>query len=150
VTDTKADPISEAAYAVELLRLSEARLARRRQTECGPSENARAAMRYILERADESDAPTPTEIAGHLGVSTASVTGMLDRLHAGGLITFEANPRDRRSKLVVPFDRSTDLSDIDPLTARIRDFATALTDDEARHVTDFLRRVRDAVDEECR
>lgn len=147
-TETE-DRLDDAVRAVERLRHSEARLARRRQTACGPSENARAAMRYILERFDDGESVTPTEIAQHLDVSTASVTGMLDRLHAGGLIAFESNPRDRRSKFVVPFDRSIDLTDIDPLTARIREFATALSPAEAQHVVTFLERVREAVDEEC-
>lgn len=143
------DKLDDAVRAVERLRLSESRLSRRRQNACGPTENARAAMRYILERADDGESVTPTEIAHHLAVSTASVTGMLDRLHAGGLIAFESNPRDRRSKFVVPFDRSIDLTDIDPLTARIREFASALTPTEAQHVATFLDRVRAAVDEEC-
>ena len=95
--DTAEDHATTAARAVERLRLAEARLARRRQTDCGPSENARAAMRLILERADAGLSVTPTEIAQSLAVSTASVTGMLDRLHAGGLITLAANPADRRS-----------------------------------------------------
>ncbi len=149
MTTTAPDPVTEAAVAVERLRLSEARLARRRQTDCGPSENARAAMRYILERADDGEAVTPTEIAQHLGVSTASVTSILDRLHSGGLIAFENNPRDRRSKLVVPFDRSVDLADVDPLTAEIRDYASRLSAAEAAHIADFLTRVREAVDREC-
>ena len=144
-----ADPTIQAARAVERLRLSEARLSRRRHTDCGPSENARAAMRLILDRADEGVDITPTEIAQHLGVSTASVTGMLDRLHSGGLISFAQNPRDRRSKLVVPFDRDTDLEDIDPLTARIRSYAAGLPPEVARHVADFLDFVREAVDDEC-
>lgn len=143
------DPLTDAARAVELLRLSEARLSRRRQTDCGPSENARAAMRYILDRSDEGDGTTPTEIAHHLGVSTASVTGMLDKLHSGGLIAFHPNPRDRRSKMVVPFDRSADLEDIDPLTARIRQYAAGLSPSTAREVADFLSIVREAVDLEC-
>jgi DNA-binding MarR family transcriptional regulator len=150
VTTTETpDAALSAALAVERLRLSEARLARRRQTACGPSENARAAMRYILDRADDGEAVTPSEIAQHLGVSAASVTGMLDRLHSGGLIAFEPHPRDRRSKLVVPFDRSIDLTDVDPLTAQIRDLATRLTPREAEHVAEFLASVREAVDAEC-
>jgi DNA-binding MarR family transcriptional regulator len=150
VTETEtADPQTLAARAVERLRLSEARLSRRRQTDCGPSENARAAMRFILERADDDEGVTPTEIAQHLGVSTASVTGMLDRLHSGGLIAFAVNPRDRRSKLVMPFDRSTDLEDVDPLTARIRAFAEELTPDAAAQVSAFLDLVTAAVDREC-
>lgn len=139
----------DAARSVELLRLSEARLARRRQTDCGPSENARAAMRFILERADVGEGVTPSEIATRLGVSGASVTGMLDRLHAGGMIAFTAHPRDRRSKLVVPFDRSTDADDIDPVTAKIRTFATELSPEAAEQIAVFLEKVRKAVDDEC-
>jgi DNA-binding MarR family transcriptional regulator len=139
----------DAARSVELLRLSEARLSRRRQTDCGPSENARAAMRFVLERADSGEGVTPSEIAAHLGVSGASVTGMLDRLHAGGMIAFAAHPRDRRSKLVVPFDRSTDADDLDPITAKIREFATELSPEAAEQVALFLERVREAVDVEC-
>ena len=142
-------PVRDAARAVELLRLSEARLTRRRQTGCGPSENARAAMRFILERADADENVTPSEIASHLGVSGASVTGMLDRLQVGGLIRFAANPRDRRSKLVIPFDRSTDADDIDPVTASIRQFAAELSPEAAEEVAVFLERVRTAVDLEC-
>ena len=143
------DPSTVAARAVERLRLAEARLARRRQTDCGPSENARAAMRLILERADEGLTVTPTEIAQALGVSTASVTGMLDRLHAGGLIGFIANPVDRRSKFVIPFDRSTDADAIDPVTARIREYALSLPAEAAGHIATFLDQVREVVDAEC-
>ncbi|MFF7681962.1 MarR family transcriptional regulator [Microbacterium sp. NPDC007973] len=148
--ETAHDPASTAARAVERLRLAEARLARRRQTECGPSENARAAMRLILERADAGARITPTEIAQSLAISTASVTGMLDRLHAGGLISFEANPADRRSKFVMPFDRDADPDAVDPVTARIREFALDLPTDTAGQLAQFLDRVREVVDAECR
>lgn len=147
--DHAEDHATTAARAVERLRLAEARLARRRQTDCGPSENARAAMRLILERADAGMSITPTEIAQSLAVSTASVTGMLDRLHAGGLITFAANPADRRSKFVLPFDRDADADAIDPVTARIREFALDLPDALADQVAAFLDRVREVVDAEC-
>lgn len=147
MTDT--DTIVDAARAVERLRLAEARLARRRQTQCGPSETARAATRFIYEKADAGEDVTPTEIAEHLGLSTASVTGILQRLRRGGLITFARNPDDGRSKRVVPVDRSADLDDIDPLAARIRDFATGLTEREAEHVARFLDAITDAVDSEC-
>ncbi|MEV7873805.1 MarR family transcriptional regulator [Microbacterium sp. NPDC089188] len=148
--ETAHDPASTTAQAVERLRLAEARLARRRQTECGPSENARAAMRLILERADAGARITPTEIAQSLAISTASVTGMLDRLHAGGLISFEANPADRRSKFVMPLDRDADPDAVDPVTARIREFALDLPTDTAGQLVQFLDRVREVVDAECR
>ncbi|MGH4023668.1 MAG: MarR family winged helix-turn-helix transcriptional regulator [Pseudonocardiaceae bacterium] len=43
---------------------------------------------------------TPTAIAERLGVTTASVTGLLDRLAASGYLARSPNPRDRRSVLV--------------------------------------------------
>ncbi|WP_167044103.1 MarR family transcriptional regulator [Microbacterium halimionae] len=141
--------LDAAARSVERLRLSESRLARRRQTDCGPSENARAAMRFVLERTDAGEDVTPTLIAEYLGVSTASVTGMLDRLHSGSMIAFAPNPADRRSKLVVPFDRGADPDDIDPLTAQIRKMVRQLSDSEAKKVSQFLAQVADAVDQEC-
>jgi hypothetical protein len=147
--ETEDDAATTAARAVERLRLAEARLARRRQTDCGPSENARAAMRLVLERADSGATLTPTEVAQHLGISAASVTGMLDRLHAGGLVAFVVNPSDRRSKFIVPFDRDTDLGTIDPVTARIRAFAAELPVGTADQVAAFLDRVREVVDAEC-
>jgi DNA-binding MarR family transcriptional regulator len=140
----------DAARALELLRLSEARLSRRRQTDCGPSENARSAMRFILERADQGgEGVTPSEIASHLGVSGASVTGMLDRLQAGGMIAFSAHPRDRRSKLVIPFDRSADADDVDPVTAKIREYAQTLSPAAAEQIAEFLDQVRAVVEEQC-
>lgn len=149
MTTATEDPAISAARAVERLRLAEARLSRRRQSDCGPSENARAAMRLILERADAGHTLTPTEIAQSLGISAASVAGMLDRLHAGGLILFVANPADRRSKFVLPFDRGEDLDAIDPVTARIREFASDLPADAADQIATFLDRVREVVDAEC-
>lgn len=137
-----------AVRAVERLRLAEARLARRRQADSGPSENARAAMRLILERADDGLNITPTEIAHALGVSTASVTGMLDRLNLAGLVCFVANPSDRRSKYVIPFDRGLDDEAIDPVTARIREFAGDLPDVAIDQVAAFLDRVSEVVDAE--
>jgi DNA-binding MarR family transcriptional regulator len=142
-------PAEEVARAAERLRLAESRLSRRRQNDCGPSENARAAMRYVYDRADSGDEATPTSIAEHLGISTAAVTGMLDRLHAGGLLTFRANPRDGRSKLVVPMDRSADVEEVDPVTAQIRRMAEQLSDDLAREVADFLAKITKAVDRAC-
>jgi DNA-binding MarR family transcriptional regulator len=138
------------ARAVERLRLAEAGLARRRQTDCGPSENARMAMRYILERTDAGEDVTPTAIAEHLEISTAAVTGILDRLHSGRMLAFTANPKDGRSKLVVPFDRSTDVDDIDPLTAAVRGFAAGMSPALVEEVAAFLEKVVTAVDAECR
>ncbi|MDZ8171983.1 MarR family transcriptional regulator [Microbacterium xanthum] len=141
---------SEVARSIERLRLAENRLARRRQNACGPSENARAATRFIFDMSDQGILVTPTEVAEHLEISTPSVTGILNRLRAGGLITFLPHPDDGRSKYVVPLDRDDDLDGIDPLTAQIRGLADTLSADQAAAVTAFIDLVTDAVDDECR
>ncbi len=138
------------ARAVERLRLAEASLARRRQSDCGPSETARAAMRVVYDSADAGRRVTPTDIAATLGVSTPTATTMLKRLHEGGLVSFERNPDDGRSKYVVPTDRNADVEGIDPLTRRVRDMARALDDDTSAKLTAMLDAIADAVDEECR
>lgn len=143
------DVENKAARSVERLRLAEARLSRRRQTDCGPSETARAAMRFILERADERTSVTPRAIAEHLGVSSASVSAILDRLHAGGMISVRRNPDDGRSKLIAPLDRDADADEIDPMTARIRRMASSLSTADAELVARFLEEIADAVDQEC-
>jgi len=107
-------------------------------------------MRFILERADLDEAVTPRAVAAHLGISAAAVTGILDKLHAGGMIAIHANPDDRRSKLIVPFDRSTDADDVDPLTARIREAAGDLDPEVAAAVGAFIERITRSVDLECR
>lgn len=139
-----------AAHAVERLRVAEARLARRRQTACGPSETARAAMRFVYDCADEERSVTPTQVAEHVGVSTATMAGILQGLKAGGLVTFVSNPDDGRSKFVVPTDRSADLEEIDPLSARIRSMAADLSPDDAAVLERFLDQVTAAVERECR
>lgn len=53
-----------------------------------------------LEHLFQAGQLTPTVIAGRLGVTTASVTGLLDRLAAAGYLARSPNPRDRRSVLV--------------------------------------------------
>lgn len=143
------DAVDLTSRSVERLRLAEARLARRRQTDCGPSETARAAMRFIWERSDAGSPVTPTEIAEKLDISTPSVTAMLTRLHEGGMVSFHRNPDDGRSKFVLPYDRSVDPDELDPLGARIREFAEELAPSEAELVARFLDRVIDAIDREC-
>lgn len=43
---------------------------------------------------------TPSELAQYTGLTTGSVTAMLDRLEQAGFITRKPNPNDRRGSLV--------------------------------------------------
>ncbi len=137
------------ADVVDELRRAEAHLARRRQTACGPSETDRSAMRFILEAADDERPITPSDLAQHLGITTASTTALLDRLGRGQMIEVRPHPDDRRKRLVVPVDRSDDPDIIDPLTATIRELSDDLSAQEAELVNGFLTRITDAVKREC-
>lgn len=139
----------DTAKAVEELRLAEAHLARRRQTACGPSDTDRMAMRFILESADEGREVTPSLIAQHLGLKSASVTALLDRLGRGEMVDVRPHPTDKRKRLVVPVDRSDDPDVIDPLTATIRNLSADLSDQEAELISGYLRKITDAVKREC-
>ena len=144
-----AETLRSTADVVEELRRAEAHLARRRQTACGPSETDRSAMRFILEAADDERPITPTDLAKHLGITTASTTAVLDRLGRGQMVELRQHPDDRRKRLVVPVDRSDDPDLIDPLTATIRELGDELSPHEAELVNGFLTRITQAVKREC-
>lgn len=148
--ETSAAPTQRTtADLVEELRRAEAHLARRRQSACGPSETDRSAMRFILEAADDERPITPTDLAKHLGITTASTTAVLDRLGRGQMVELRQHPEDRRKRLVVPVDRSDDPDLIDPLTATIRDLSDELSPHEAELVNGYLTRITQAVTREC-
>lgn len=54
------------------------------------------ALRLLIAAQRQDAVVTPGDIAAHLGVSTASVTKLLDRLEKGGHIRRRPHPTDRR------------------------------------------------------
>lgn len=50
---------------------------------------------------------TPGDLARHSGLTTGTVTGVLDRLEAGGYVRRERDPHDRRRVVVVPVPEGT-------------------------------------------
>jgi|SRR5690554_809714 len=59
--------------------------------------NDMRALHYLIASTNRGEVATPGAIAAHLGISTASTTKLLDRLAAGGHITREPHPTDRRA-----------------------------------------------------
>lgn len=55
------------------------------------------ALRMLIAAQRQGIVVTPSTIATHLGISTASTTKLLDRLEAGQHIVRTPHPRDRRS-----------------------------------------------------
>ena len=55
---------------------------------------------------DELPGVTPRRLADHLGITTAAVTVLVDRLVASGHLERMPHPRDRRSVLLVPTEQA--------------------------------------------
>lgn len=133
------------AWALEELRLAEARLDRRRQGRA-PTSRERAAARYVFERADDDDPATPSELAEHLGVSQSTASELIARLVDDGIVATKPHPRDGRSKVLSPVSRNDHVEGDDTLTDEIRTAVSRLTESQAIGVRDFLEHLRELVD----
>ncbi|WP_433502037.1 MarR family winged helix-turn-helix transcriptional regulator [Pseudonocardia halophobica] len=80
----------------------------------------------------------PSAIARRLGIASASVTSLLDRMTVAGFVERQPNPVDRRSVLVVltPGGRSTIRAMFDLFTD---DVEQAVRTAEPRYVAEFAR-----------
>jgi DNA-binding MarR family transcriptional regulator len=83
---------------------------------------------------------TAGEIGSHLGLSSGAVTGLIDRLEAGGWVRRERDPRDRR-RVVVHFstERAAELWPIyRPLAEAIDAYRDHLDPRDLSVVVEFL------------
>jgi DNA-binding transcriptional ArsR family regulator len=96
---------------------------------------------------------TAGELARQTGLTTASITGVLDRLEEGGFVRRERDPKDRR-RVIVNLNPGPALREIGPtfgpLVMAWRDAAASYSDDELRLLLEFQQRflgiVRDQLD----
>lgn len=115
------------------------------------------ALHFLIAAENRGDCPTPSELARHLNITTASTTKMLDRLQRAGHITRGAHPDDRRA-LQISVTPATKLVARDSVgrqqAARVGP-AAQLDDDERLAVIKFLEHTADALEDalaqgECR
>src|SRR3984893_2200068 len=82
-------------------------------------------------------------LARATGLTTASITGVLDRLEDGGFVRRERDPKDRR-RVIVTLNPGPGLREIGPtfgpLVRAWRDAAAGYSDEELRLLLDFQRR----------
>jgi DNA-binding transcriptional ArsR family regulator len=91
---------------------------------------------------------TAGELARATGLTTASITGVADRLEEAGFVRRERDPEDRRRVVIrVVLERA--LSDVAPVfLPMIRDWqemAARYTDDELRLIVDFYGRMEEVL-----
>ena len=91
---------------------------------------------------------TAGELARQTGLTTASITGVLDRLEESGFVRRERDPKDRR-RVIVNLNPGPGLRKIGPafgpLVKAWRDGAASYSDEELRLLLDFQRRFEDIV-----
>lgn len=83
---------------------------------------------------------TAGTLGRQLGLSSAAVTGLIDRLEAAGLAERVRDPADRRRVRIQLGDaaRRIGATQLAPIAARIDEAVTALDPDELVAVRDFL------------
>ena len=96
-------------------------------------------------------AMTAGDLARATGLTTASITGVLDRLEEGGFVRRERDPHDRR-RVIVKLNAGPGLREIGPpfgpLLKAWRATAAGYSDDELRLLLEFQRRFEEIVREQ--
>jgi DNA-binding MarR family transcriptional regulator len=91
---------------------------------------------------------TAGDLARATGLTTASITGVLDRLEEGGFVRRERDPHDRR-RVIVNLSAGPGLRQIGPTFAPLlkawRATAADYSDDELRLLLDFQRRLEEVM-----
>jgi DNA-binding MarR family transcriptional regulator len=87
---------------------------------------------------------TAGELARKTGLTTASITGVLDRLEEAGFVHRERDTQDRR-RVVVRLDMTRGLRDVAPVFAPVvqawREVAASYTDEQLALILDFQRQL---------
>jgi DNA-binding MarR family transcriptional regulator len=94
---------------------------------------------------------TAGELARQTGLTTASMTGMIDRLEKSGFVARRRDPEDRRRVIVelrMDHARKHIAPVFLPLLSSWRDLMSDYDDDALRLIADFLHRVEGAIDSE--
>lgn len=138
----------EVLNALRDYRSAEAAMRRRTRTSMGMGETDLLALRYLMECEREGRDVGPKELASRLGITSASMTSLVDRMVKSGHVTREPHPKDRRALVLRPtpgVDQEVRKT-LGGMHQRMLEVAATLSRGESLVVADFLRRIRDVVD----
>lgn len=116
------------------------------------SDNEIRIIQFLLSAARNDDTVTPTTLSKHLGVTSASMTALLDRLERAGAIERVRHPSDRRSLVITatPLAERTVGAPVMAFQQATRQIAADLTAEEHAAVVRFLQKLTGAVDQASR
>lgn len=105
--------------------------------------------RYAVLMALDVQRPSmaPSEIADRLGVTRATVTGLIDGLARDGLVAYAPEGADRRRKAIALTSKGESLIDaaLPDVFQRMADLTGPLTVEERRMTVQLLRKVEDGL-----
>jgi DNA-binding MarR family transcriptional regulator len=136
--------------ALRVYRTAEAEMRRRTRDSMKMNETDLLAIRYAMRAHKAGHCISPKDLSRILKISTASTTGLIDRLVASGHLLRRPHPTDRRSIEIIP----TESADVEVrrtlggLHQRMLEVAESLSPEEALHVTRFLERMTWAVEQQ--
>ncbi|HEX7277107.1 MAG TPA: MarR family transcriptional regulator [Acidimicrobiales bacterium] len=90
---------------------------------------------------------TAGQLAGHVGLTSGAITGVIDRLEEAGFVRRAPDPHDRRKVIVhLRRDKDRQMGEVFDLLARALDDLTArYSDAELAVIVDFLRGANEAL-----
>ncbi|UUL77460.1 MarR family winged helix-turn-helix transcriptional regulator [Pseudarthrobacter sp. Fe7] len=134
--------------ALRDFRASESAMRRRTRSSVAMGETDLLALRYLLDAEAAGIGIRPTELAARLGITSASMTSLVDRLVAGGHATREPHPSDRRAVILRPTPGADEevRHNLNQMHKRMLEAAESLSPEEIKAVMHFLLCMREAVD----
>ncbi|UOQ59417.1 MarR family transcriptional regulator [Leucobacter rhizosphaerae] len=105
------------------------------------------ALHFLIIASHSATVTTPSAIAAHLGISSASTTKLLDRLETGGHIRRSPHPTDRRALAITVTESSREaaMQTVGRLQAQRYHAAARLTPEERDVVIRFLTEMTDEI-----
>lgn len=133
---------ASSGYIAEQLR-EIASLSAKFQKHVGKSLSVNDTDLLAMEHLMTNEPLTPTDLARHLGISTAAATVMVDRLTAVGHVHREPHAHDRRKVVVVPTPASVQaaFATLAPMFSGVAQLTAELSESDRAVVTQFLSEV---------
>jgi len=129
-------------------RLAEEAMRRRTRDSMRMGTTDLQAIRFLIKAQGEQRIVSGRDVADHLGMTSASVTALLDRLTKSGHVQRTPHPTNRRSNMITATPGSDEevRQTLGAMHARMIDTARALSPDDAALVLQFLVSMTAAVD----
>lgn len=134
------DGINRLMTAMAALRRAEEQLSTASTRHMKLNRTDMRALHFMMVSENQGVLVTPSALAGHLGISSASTTKLLDRLEHASHITRAPHPTDRRALVVriTPDTRAEAMSTVGRQQARRFHAAARLSPAEREVVIGFL------------